>query len=183
VSTSTVPSSRCAPRCRATDMEGRHLAGDLVAYLRDELSPEDRARARRHLDSCRECAATLAGHREILATLAAAAPEPPALHWGAYRAQLRSKLQRRGERPRPWWRAPLPLSASAAVAALLVLLTLYATLLRPERRELRAFEETVLGQRLGILQESHIVENLELLEDLEIIRQLDRVASPAEGRA
>jgi len=69
------------------------------------------------------------------------------------------------------------------VAALLVLLTLYATLLRPEHRELTAFEEAVLGQRLGILQEAHIVENLELLEDLEIIRQLDRVAPPAEGRA
>jgi anti-sigma factor RsiW len=162
-------------------MDGRHLDGELVAYLRGELTPEAHARARRHLDGCRQCSATLAAHGELLDRLAHGYGEPPPVHWGAYRAELRQKLERRRHARWLWWPGWLPLSVSAAVAAVLLLVTLYATRPSPDHRELTAFEETVIGRRLEIINDAPLVENLDLLEDLDIIRQLDRVAPTAEG--
>ncbi len=164
-------------------MDGRHLGGELIAYLKDELAPPARAGARRHLEACPECAAALASHRELLAGLATSVPEPPAIHWGAYRVELRDALEARGGRPRAraWWRSPLPLSLAAAAAAAILLLTLHGTFQAPEHRDLTAFEETVIGQRLEIIKDVPVVEHLDLLEDLEIIRQLDRVAPTAES--
>ena len=36
--------------------------------------------------------------KDLIAELRSSAPEPPPVHWGAYRAELREKLQRRGSR-------------------------------------------------------------------------------------
>ena len=159
-----------------------HLEAELVAYLTEELAPEALLRARRHLDECPECTATLAEYRELLEGLARSVPEPPAIHPGAYRAELRDKLQARDRRRRVWWRPPVPLALSASVAAAaLVLVTLYSTRQMGEHRDLTAFEETAMGVRLEMLKEAPVVEKLDLLEDMEIIRQLDRVAPTAEG--
>ena len=159
-----------------------HLETELIAYLRDELAPEARLRARRHLDECPECAATLADYRELLEGLARSIPEPPAIHPGAYRAELRDRLQARQRGRRAWWRPPVPLTLSASVAAAaLLLVTLYSTRQPGDHRDLTAFEETAMGVRLEMIKEAPVVEKLDLLEDLEIIRQLDRVAPTAEG--
>jgi len=162
-------------------MVQRHLAGELVAYLRDELSAEARLDIHRHLEGCPECTATLAAYRNVLDGLAASIPEPPALHPGAYWAELREKLEARRRGGRAWWAAPVPLSLSAGLAAVLVLVTLYGTHQIREHRDLAALEETVMGVRLEMIKEAPVMEHLDLLEDLEIIRQLDRVAPTAES--
>jgi hypothetical protein len=162
-------------------VDPRHLDGELIAYLLEELTPEAHERARRHLEGCGECSATLAAHRELLHGLARARPEPPPLHWGAYRAELREKLEARRQARRAWWRKPVPLSLSAGLATAFLLVTLYTTRHAPEHRDLTAVEETVIGRRLEIMKDAPLVENLDLLEDLDIIRQLDRVVSTAES--
>jgi anti-sigma factor RsiW len=159
-----------------------HLGADLAAHALDALAPAERARAERHLAVCPECATALASHREILRALAASAPEPPAVHWGAYRAGLRARLAARRNGRSVWrrWRVTLvPLTAGLAVA--LLFLTIHGVGRRAEPRDVAAMEETLIGRHLELIREAPVVEHLELLEDLEIIRQLDRVAPRAEG--
>ena len=159
-----------------------HLETELIAYLRDELAPEARQRADRHLQECPECAATLAAYGELLEGLARSLPEPPVIHPGCYRGELREKLEGGGRQRRAWWRAPVPLALSASLGAVaLVLVMVSVTRQGGEHRDLTAFEETAMGVRLEMIREVPVVEKLDLLEDLEIIRQLDRVAPTAEG--
>ena len=162
-------------------MDG-HLGADLAAHALDALAPTERLRAERHLAACPECAASLASHRELLRALAASVPEPPAVHWGAYRRELRARLAaRRDGRPvwRRWRVALVPLTAGLATA--LLFLTIHGVGRRGEPRDVAALEETLIGRHLEIIREAPVVEHLALLEDLEIIRQLDRVAPRAEG--
>src|SRR5437868_6748805 len=102
-------------------MSERHLEADLLAYAEDALTPAERTRAEQHLAACTECAAALTSHREILGALAASAPEPPAVHWGAYRGELRARLAARRDARTLWrrWRVTLvPLTAGLAAALL-----------------------------------------------------------------
>src|SRR5207249_9464450 len=64
--------------------------------------------------------------RDLLADLARAVERPPDVHWGAYRAELRAKLEARLARRRAWWRRPVPLALSASLAGALVVFTLVA---------------------------------------------------------
>ena len=45
--------------------------------------------------------------KDLIAELRSTAPEPPPVHWGAYRAELREKLQRRASRGWAAWSGPL----------------------------------------------------------------------------
>ncbi len=45
--------------------------------------------------------------KDVIAELRRTAPEPPPVHWGAYRAELREKLERRGSRGWAGWSWPL----------------------------------------------------------------------------
>jgi hypothetical protein len=113
--------------------------------------------------------------REIIARAAAAAPPPPEPPWGAYRAELRARLDARrtvGARLRRWWARPAPIALSFGLATALLLFMVQPAERRPD---LAAVDETVLGARLGLIEHYQVVERLELLEDLDVIRQLDRV--------
>jgi len=155
-----------------------HPETAFVPLLRNELTPAAHARVTAHIAGCPACARALDDTREVLARLGASLPSPPAVDWPAYRVQLRERLHAvRAARPR--WRRllqPLPLSLSAAAAALLVVISMQ-TAFRPGTPEadVAAFEDVVIGGRLPLLQEYPVVEHLELLEDLEIIRHLDRL--------
>jgi anti-sigma factor RsiW len=156
----------------------RHPDTAFVPLLRDELAPAEHARVTAHIAACPACARSLEETRLVLARLGASLPAPPDVHWPAYRAQLRDRLD--AHRPaRAGWRRfarPLPLALSAAAAALLMVVAAH-TDLGPgaPASDVAAFEEVVIGDGLPLLQQYPLVEQLDLLEDLEIIRQLDRL--------
>src|SRR5260370_6886698 len=53
--------------------------------------------------------------KDRIAELRRTAPEPPPVHWGAYRAELREKLERRGSRGWAGWSWRLrPIQAAVA---------------------------------------------------------------------
>src|SRR3989304_5041849 len=89
----------------------------LIAYLRGELAESDRRSVADHLAACSECARAAENFQRILNDLGSSLPQPPQVHWGAYRAELGEKLE---ARRRPWrwqWlRRPVPLALSAAAA-------------------------------------------------------------------
>lgn len=171
-----------------------HPETELMPYLNDELAPPDRERVSRHLEACVACRRTLEEYRELLAAVARAAPPPPDVDWARYRAELDVKLAKARGRARPgWtWSAWSPRLASAvlrptslaaaALASLLLVIAVGLPVRRPAIHEdLRAFEETVLGRRLGLLEQYAVVERLDLLEDLDVIRQLDGLPPTSEG--
>jgi hypothetical protein len=149
-----------------------------VPLLRDELTPAEQARVTAHVAACASCARSLQETREVLARLADSLRAVPAVHWGAYRAELRERLHSR-RAPRTAWRRfvrPGPLAASAVAAALIIVLASQTMFRSGEvASDVAAFEEVVIGDRLPLLQQYPVVEQLDLLEDLDIIRQLDRL--------
>ena len=122
--------------------------------------------------------------RDLLADLAHAVERPPDVHWGAYRAELRAKLEARLARRRAWWRRPVPLALSASLAGALVAFTLVA--LQSQRQsgagaDLAAVEEAAIGNRLELLEQYRVVEHLDLLEEFDVIRDLDRLTVERTG--
>ena len=167
------------------DMDARHPETELIAYLKDELPADARETVARHLESCASCRETSTAFRTLLTDLARGVPTVPPMHWGRYRAELRSRMEARAERRWTWWRRPLPVALSAGLATALAVFALLApSAWREERRvaeNLNGFEEVVLGTRLDLLREYPVVEHLDLLENLDVIRQLDRLTTPREG--
>jgi anti-sigma factor RsiW len=160
----------------------RHPDGDLVAYLREELDGTDRDRVAAHVRACAECRDRLAAFDGVLLGLRRPIPDPPRVHWGHYRAQLRDRLADGRAEPASgwWWRRPLPLALSAMLAGMLLVVAVDGV--RRQRAEGPvALEETVLGGQLELLQTYPVVERLDLLENLDVIRQLDRLAPSREG--
>ncbi len=122
--------------------------------------------------------------RDLLADLARAVERPPDVHWGAYRVELRAKLEARLARRRAWWRRPVPLALSASLAGALVAFTLVA--LQSQRQsgtgaDLAAVEEAAIGNRLELLEQYRVVEHLDLLEEFDVIRDLDRLTVERTG--
>lgn len=159
----------------------RHDVTAIVPYLRGELGDAERREVEAHLAACADCRAVAEDFSAVLATLAAA-PEPPAVHWGAYRAELREKLdRRRGRRTTAarWW--PVSLALSGALAGVLVFFTMQGGEREPRVAELGPVDEVVIGGRLDLLRQYSVVERLDLLEDLEVIRHLDGLEPVKEG--
>jgi anti-sigma factor RsiW len=149
-----------------------HVDEDVVAYLNGELAPAEQARVTVHLEACEACRRAVAESRAVLAALAPGRPAPPPVEWARYQAELRAKVARR---PRGRWLRPWPALAAAAVAAIVLVLTLQT----PDRRltDLASLDETVLGAQLPMLQQYRMVERLDMLEDLDVIGQLDRIGT------
>ncbi|HET7343691.1 MAG TPA: zf-HC2 domain-containing protein [Methylomirabilota bacterium] len=146
-----------------------HPETELIALVRDELAPAERARVAAHLEGCAECRRAAEESRALLQALAASAPPPPAVDWGRYQADLRARVGAR----RAWWRQPVPTMLAAGVATALVVFAVHGLQRTPS--EVVTLEETMLGARLPMLQQYQVVERLDMLEDLDAIRQLDRL--------
>lgn len=155
-----------------------HPETALVPYVRDELTPKERARVAAHLAACDACRRALADVRAVLTELAAA-PAPPEPHWSRYRAELRERIETRGRGPR-WWQRPMPLAVSAGLAAALLLFTLRPAPVDTQASNLSQIEETTLGARLDMLKHYDVVQRLDMLDEMDAIRQLDVV--PVGGR-
>lgn len=162
----------------------RHPEAQLIAYLKGELAEADRRRVADHLVGCPECARALEEFKKILQDLAASVPRPPEIHWGAYRAELRAKLEarRRPVRGWEWLRRPLPVALGAAVAGVLLIFVLQSGTDRPAvPGDLAFLEETAVASRLDLLRQYSVLERLDLLEDLDVIQHLDQIAPTREG--
>jgi len=166
-------------------MDGRHPEDDLIPYLRGELAAADQERVDRHLVACARCRAATESYRVLLDDLARSAPLAPAVHWGRYRAEVRERIERRTRRRTEawrWWLRPVPTALAAALIGVLVMVAVqggrHRVLVRPEAV---AFEEIMLGRRLGLLERYDILERLDLFEDLDVIQHLDGLSTTSES--
>ncbi len=160
----------------------QHPETQLIAYLRGELSERDHRRVADHLPACPECALAVEEFRKILQDLATSAPKPPAIQWGAYRAELKAKLESRRAPSWGWqWlRRPLSVALSAALVGALLIFAFQSGNHRLPA-ELAFLEETAVTSRLDFLSRYSVLERLDLLEDLDVIRHLDQIPARREG--
>lgn len=156
---------------------------ELMAYVLGELAPPEADRVARAVAADETLRRTAAEFRELLDGLRAGAPEPPAVHWGAYGTALRARLAKRRGRSRwgDWRRWPVPLALSASLAGVLLLLAVQGAHGPAERQEAAAVDEIMLGQRLDLLRDFQVVERLDLLEDLDILQSLGPAPGTREG--
>ena len=157
--------------------DSRHLDTELTAYVTGGLSATERAEVTAHLEACADCRRAADDSRSVLAALASATAAPPPVDWGRYGAELRARVQTSARRA--WWARPVPAVLAGGVVAAALLLVVQGLSRRPV--ELASVEETMLGARLPLLQQYHVVERLDLLEDLDAIRQLDRLGPSGGG--
>jgi len=122
--------------------------------------------------------------KDVIADLRRTAPEPPPVHWGAYRAELREKLERGGSRGWAWWSRPLrPLRPfQMAVAASFVAVLVYIGL--PGNGQIpndpAMMENAILASRLDVIADLDVVQKLDLLEDFDVIERLDSLPTRGE---
>ena len=120
--------------------------------------------------------------KDIIAELRRSTPEPPPVHWGAYRAELREKLeQRRGRAWAGWtWRVrPVQVAIAAGFVAVLVYIGLPGYSPLPSDPAL--MENAVLATRLDMIDHLEVVQKLDVLEDFDVIKNLDSLPARGEG--
>ena len=119
--------------------------------------------------------------RDLVQELRRTAPEPPPIHWGAYRAELRDKLERR-RATGPWtwawsWKSrPLQIAVATSLVAVLA----WAGLPGRQGTDPALLENAILASRLDLIVQLDVVQRLDVLEDFDVISRLDRLA-PNEG--
>ena len=120
--------------------------------------------------------------KDVIAELRRTAPEPPPVHWGAYLAELREKLERGGSRGWAGWRWPLR-PFQMAVAAGFVAVLVYIGL--PGHGQVpgdpAVMENAILASRLDVIAQFDVVQKLDLFEDFDVIERLDSLPARDEG--
>jgi anti-sigma factor RsiW len=164
----------------------RHVELELMPYLRGELAGAEREAVEAHLAACEHCRRERDAFADIVGELRRSGPEPPPVHWGRWRAELRGRLERpRGWR---WWARPLPAVLSLGVAsALLAVVWLGIGRVTPPENVASAppavapAPQTTLVEASDPLLGQPLAAQIELLEDLDVIVQLDNLAPGQEG--
>ena len=165
-------------------MSTSHVEELLVPLMRDELDASERGRVETHLAGCAACREARADFERVSAALAR--PAAPAVHWGAYRAELREKLSARGAPRSPQWRwgwfgrlQALPIAMAVGLVAVMIYIGVpgFGSLGDSDP----GIEGTVLGSRLDLVERLDLVQRLDLLEDLDVIRRLDGLEASREG--
>ena len=162
-------------------MKDVHVDEWLIDHVRGDLDPADRARVDAHLAACDDCRASRDRFAALMTELARTAPAPPPVHWGAYRAELRERLERRTPGPgRVWgWLVrPLPALVAAGLVAMLVLAGLPAGVRTPDPI---ALDNTILATQLDMIARLDVVQQLDLLEDFNVIGELDELPEPQKS--
>ena len=120
--------------------------------------------------------------KDVIAELRRTAPAPPPVHWGAYRAELREKLERRGRRGRAGWSRPLrPFQVAVAAGFVAVLVYIGLPGPGPIPSDPAVMENAILASRLDVIAHLDVVQKLDLLEDFDVIERLDSLPSRGEG--
>lgn len=120
--------------------------------------------------------------RDVIDELRRSAPEPPPVHWGAYRAELREKLEQRGGRTWAGWTwrlRPVQMAVAAGFIAVLAYIGLPGYGSMPSDPVL--MENAVLASRLDMIDQLEVVQKLDLLEDFDVIGRLDTLPRRGEG--
>jgi anti-sigma factor RsiW len=166
-------------------MKDVHVDEWLVDHVRGDLDPDDRARVDAHLAACTDCRASRERFTTLMTELARTAPAPPPIHWGAYRAELRERLERRisgtaGGSGRLWaWLArPMPALVAAGLVGLLVMTGLPGGVRAPDPL---ALDNTILASQFDMLTRLDVVQQLDLLEDFNVIGELDELPEPSKS--
>lgn len=161
-----------------------HLAEWLIDHVRGDLDPADRAQVDAHLAACDDCRASRDRFAALMTELAQTAPAPPPIHWGAYRAELRERLEQRSA-PSGWLRAwlarPLPALVAAGLVAVLVMTGLPGGVRTPGAPDSLALDNSILATRLDMIARLDVVQQLDLLEDFNVIGELDELPEPQKG--
>ena len=136
-----------------------------------------------HLAGCAECRDAVRDFAALAERLARA-PEPaPPIQWGAFRAELRDKLEGRRSPARAGLRWPLGLPA--ALAAGLAVVLLYLGVLGPGGRspvgDQAGLDGEMVAGPLEVVSQLDLVQHLDLLEDFDDIDRLDGDAPSREG--
>ena len=117
--------------------------------------------------------------KDVIAELRRRAPEPPSLRWGAYRVELREKLERRRWGGWSWPFRPFQFAVAASFVAVLVYIGLPGQGQIPGDPTI--MENAILASRLDMIGQLDVVQQLDLLEDFDVIRRLDSLPKSGEG--
>jgi anti-sigma factor RsiW len=164
-------------------MKDVHVDELLIDHARGDLAEPERSRVAAHLAACAECRATRERFTALLAELHRTAPPPPPVHWGAYRAELRDRLERR-DTAGPVWRwllRPAPAFVAAALVTALVVAGLPGSLRGPGAPDPLALDNTILASQLDMIARLDVVQQLDLLEDFNVINELDELPEPSKS--
>ncbi|HYB70935.1 MAG TPA: zf-HC2 domain-containing protein [Candidatus Bathyarchaeia archaeon] len=165
-------------------MNDVHVDELLSDHVRGELTDAERTRVETHLAECAACRVSRERIAHLMAELARHAPVPPPIHWGAYRAELRERLERQSSRAGALW-AWMVRPAPALVAAGLVAALVYAGLPgvpppTPGGPDPLA-DSTIMASRLDLLARLDVVQHLDMLEDFNVIGELDQLPEPSKS--
>jgi hypothetical protein len=120
--------------------------------------------------------------KDVIEALRRTAPEPPAVHWGAYRAELRERLERSGSRTRAGWSRqlrPSQMAVAASFVAMLIYIGLPGNGQSPN--DPSVMDNAILASRLDVIAQLDVVQKLDVLEDFDVIERLDSLPTPREG--
>ena len=165
-------------------MKDAHVEELLIAHCRGELEEAERARVEAHLEGCTACRESLAAFAGLMRELQRSAPPAPPVHWGAYRAELREKLERRtarGSSAGTWTWRPAPALVAAGLLAALVYAGLPGGARGPAGGDQQAFENAILASRLDMIARLDVMQRLDVLEDFDVINRLDGLSTINEG--
>ena len=118
--------------------------------------------------------------KDLIAELRRTEPEAPPVHWGAYRAELREKLERRGTHGWAGWSwrlRPFQMAVAASFVAVLV----YIGLPGHVPNDTTAMDNAILASRLDVIAQLDVVQKLDVLEDFDVIERLDSLPARREG--
>jgi anti-sigma factor RsiW len=155
-----------------------HVDELLIDHVRGELEGDELRRVDAHLAACAQCRATRERFAHLMAALVRTAPPAPPIHWGAYRAELRERLERRGARGAAAWAwllRPVPALVAAALVAVLMLAGLPGGLRAPGAPDPLALDHPGLASHLDMIARLDVVQQLDLLEDWNVIGELDQL--------
>lgn len=164
-------------------MTSAHVEELLIAHARGELEGAERVQVEAHLEGCPECRRSLAAYSGLVEALGRSVPPAPPVHWGAYRAELREKLERRTARGSAAWSGiwrPAPALIAAGLLAALIYIGLPGGSRGPLGGDQLVFENAALATRLDVIARLDVMQHLDLLEDFDVINRLDRL-STSEG--
>ena len=120
--------------------------------------------------------------KDVIAELRRTAPEPPPVLWGAYRAELRKKLERGGGRGWAGWTRPFrPFQMAVAVSFVAVLVSLGLPGHRQIPNDPATMDNAFLSSHLDVIAHLDVVQKLDLLEDFDVIERLDSLPPRGEG--
>jgi anti-sigma factor RsiW len=161
-------------------MKDVHVDEWLFDHVRGDLDPAERARVDAHLAACGDCQASRDRFAALMTELARTAPAAPPIHWGAYRAELRERLERRSS-VWSWVVRPLPALVAAGLVAVLVMAGLPGGVRPPGAPDPLALDNTILASQLDMIARLDVVQQLDLLEDFNVIDELDELPEPQKS--